>query len=62
MSKVVRSWRRSDWKVGRVHLIRRSYLKEREFGVMFWGYQAINPVPTLDVWVGRTMWTLRWVK
>lgn len=46
---------RKDWRIGRLHIIKRGYPDEPEYGFLLWN-------KTLDVWCGRTLFTFRWVK
>jgi len=61
MARQVDGWRRTDWRLGRVHVIRRGPSRNREYGVVVWG-AGPHWVPTVDVSTGRSMWTVRWVK
>lgn len=46
---------RKDWTLGGWHLIRRT-ADTTQYGTLLWSLQGRH---TLDVWVGRTLWTLR---
>lgn len=46
---------RKDWMLGRWHLIRRT-ADTTQYGMLLWSLQGKH---TLDVWIGRTLWTLR---
>lgn len=53
----MQKYRRRDWFFGPLHLIKRGY-REPQYGFLIWRDPA-ERTPTLDVWVRRTLLTLR---
>ena len=46
---------RKDWTLGKWNLIRRT-AQTSQYGWQLW---SLHGKHTLDVWIGRTLWTLR---
>ena len=57
MTAVERNTRR-DYQVGPMHLIVRTHSESPQYGVLLWGGYH-SPGRTFDVWVRRTLITLR---
>lgn len=60
---------RKEWRHGRLHVIKRDYTDPPQWGWLWWGatpgmrrHAITYPVPTVDVWLGQTLWTFRWVR
>lgn len=52
---------RIDRRIGRLHYIRRTYKDDPQYGFILWGVgRNLFLVPTLDIWIHRTLITLRW--
>jgi len=45
-------YKRRDWVLGPVHVIRRGYREDSQYGILLWG-------TTLDIWIKNTLWTIR---
>ena len=55
---------RKDWHLPfRFHIIKRKYNDPPQYGWLVWGmddpYALVKTHATLDVWLGRTLWTFR---
>lgn len=48
---------RKDWHWWRLHIIKRGYRDDPQYGFILWGMR--RNTPTLDVWIKRTLWTVR---
>lgn len=47
---------RSDWLIGRLHIIRRGHDQPPQYGFLLWGFKRRESI-TLDVWFRQTLWT-----
>lgn len=50
---------RRDHFLWRFHLIIRDYNDPAQYGLLYWGKHRGQP--TLDVWIRRTLYTVRWI-
>jgi hypothetical protein len=53
------SYDRQDWYIGRLHVIRRPHRESAQYGLLGWGGRRFGAFPTLDIWVGQVLWTVR---